>query len=329
MRDEFSGPVKRIVADRVNCVCSNPTCRASTSGPQTDPTKSVNIGVAAHISAASTGGPRYDSYVSSEERKHPVNSIWLCQNCAKMIDNDALRYTVEVLREWKEDAEADASDALGKTASGTAMEPNDLTPEEIDILCVAADKGEINLIEVDEINPWIMINGQHFFDKDDPSLAALYYDGLESLEARGLVRHEGGVLYSLTGRGFKLARAMKESLEKYAPEAEEENDLLSEDFDEKIPADKHLPYRFNLGPDQGIQFEVDSGDPVNVYIMTSDDYKNWRNGGELYVGEDYVNKSRVTDEFWSDLGEYFLVVSNQGLEKTKADVKITLLQEPD
>ncbi len=32
-------------------------------------------------------------------------SIWLCAKCARMIDRDATRYTVAVLREWKTDAE--------------------------------------------------------------------------------------------------------------------------------------------------------------------------------------------------------------------------------
>ncbi len=76
-----------------------------TIGPSTDPNKSINVGVAAHITAASPGGPRYDPALSSEERRSAENGIWLCQNHAKMIDNDPARYPTEVLREWKETAE--------------------------------------------------------------------------------------------------------------------------------------------------------------------------------------------------------------------------------
>jgi len=36
----------------------------------------------------------------------------LCQNCAKLIDNDPARYTVELLRQWKSQAESSAFHAL-------------------------------------------------------------------------------------------------------------------------------------------------------------------------------------------------------------------------
>ena len=43
--------------------------------------------------------------MSAEERKAPDNGIWLCQNCAKLIDSDTKRYTIELLRAWKQIAE--------------------------------------------------------------------------------------------------------------------------------------------------------------------------------------------------------------------------------
>jgi hypothetical protein len=39
--------------------------------------------------------------MSSENRKAITNGIWLCQNCAKLVDNDENRYTVDLLRRWK------------------------------------------------------------------------------------------------------------------------------------------------------------------------------------------------------------------------------------
>jgi hypothetical protein len=119
MGDDFSDAVKKTLANRVGHECSNPECRARTSGPQDDPSKAVNLGVAAHITAASPGGPRYDSSLSPEERSGHGNGIWLCQNCAKHIDNDPARYTVDVLRKWKTDAEAEAKHRVGKTATST------------------------------------------------------------------------------------------------------------------------------------------------------------------------------------------------------------------
>ncbi len=101
MRDEFDDKTKEVLARRVGYRCSNPNCRKLTSGPQEDPAKAMNIGVAAHITAASQGGPRYDASLSSEERKSIDNGIWLCQNCAKLVDNDEQRYTADLLLDWK------------------------------------------------------------------------------------------------------------------------------------------------------------------------------------------------------------------------------------
>jgi hypothetical protein len=116
MSDDFSEQVKRALAARVGHRCSSPDCRALTSGPQDDPAKSVNVGIAAHITAASLGGPRYDPEMLPEERSAPANGIWLCQNHAKLVDNDTARFTVEILLKWKADAEAEARNYVGKTA---------------------------------------------------------------------------------------------------------------------------------------------------------------------------------------------------------------------
>jgi hypothetical protein len=101
MRDDFPPAVKEVLAKRVGFRCSNPVCRQLTSGPQVDATKAVNVGVASHITAASVGGPRYDGLLTPDERSHPNNGVWLCQKCGKLVDNDAVRYPVPLLREWK------------------------------------------------------------------------------------------------------------------------------------------------------------------------------------------------------------------------------------
>ena len=81
-------------------------------GPHSDSTKAVNIGVAAHITAASEGGPRYYPKLSSEERQSSNNGIWLCQDCAKLIDTDELRFPVDLLHEWKRKAEEAAQSEI-------------------------------------------------------------------------------------------------------------------------------------------------------------------------------------------------------------------------
>lgn len=102
MRDDFSPDVKDVLAKRVGMRCSNPNCRQATSGPRSDPDKVINVGVAAHTTAASQGGPRFDPRLSPEERSAVGNGLWLCQNCAKLIDNDEERFPVGLLRRWKQ-----------------------------------------------------------------------------------------------------------------------------------------------------------------------------------------------------------------------------------
>lgn len=117
-RDDFSASVKQHLANRVNQRCSNPDCRATTSGPQLEPEGSINVGVAAHITAASAGGPRFDAALSPENRTSAANGIWLCQTCAKLVDNDALRFPADFLRAWKVRAEAEAFEQIGRTSPG-------------------------------------------------------------------------------------------------------------------------------------------------------------------------------------------------------------------
>ncbi|QGQ23935.1 hypothetical protein F1728_15145 [Gimesia benthica] len=61
----------------------------------------MNVGVAAHITAASVGGPRYDAFCGKEYRSSAQNGIWLCQTCAKLIDSDPSQFSKEILLDWK------------------------------------------------------------------------------------------------------------------------------------------------------------------------------------------------------------------------------------
>jgi hypothetical protein len=105
-RDDFSTTTKEQLGKRSASTCSNPECPQVTHGPSIDPERSINVGVAAHICAASPGGPRYDESMSREDRSSATNGIWLCQKCAKLVDTDPGRYTVAVLARWKDEHEA-------------------------------------------------------------------------------------------------------------------------------------------------------------------------------------------------------------------------------
>jgi len=123
MRDDFSAKVKETLAERVGFHCSYPGCPMITSGPKTDPSGSINLGVAAHITAAAPGGPRYDPSLTVEQRASGDNGIWLCLIHSVLIDRDITEkgvtpYTADLLRKWKKDAEAAARARLvgGSTA---------------------------------------------------------------------------------------------------------------------------------------------------------------------------------------------------------------------
>ncbi|QDV36963.1 HNH endonuclease [Tautonia plasticadhaerens] len=124
MRDDFTRPTIETLAKRVGQRCSNPSCRKATSGPHSEPSRSVLVGVAAHITAASAGGPRYDPLMSSDDRKGIRNGIWLCQSCAKLVDNDEGRYTKSLLLRWRRDAEQEALQEIESTSGGRS--PSDL-----------------------------------------------------------------------------------------------------------------------------------------------------------------------------------------------------------
>lgn len=111
-RDDFKAGTKRLLQDRVASRCSNPDCRCATIGPQQGGDKTLSLGEAAHICAAAAGGPRYDPNMTPEERSSFDNGIWLCRNCAAMIDRDEKKYTVVLLHQWKDEAEKRASEDL-------------------------------------------------------------------------------------------------------------------------------------------------------------------------------------------------------------------------
>lgn len=114
-RDDFTRGTLDTIAKRVGFKCSNPDCRQLTAGPRLETSKTVNIGVGAHISAASKGGPRFNANLTPEQRQASENGIWLCQNCAKLIDNDSSRFTIDVLLGWKATAEDLAHAEISKT----------------------------------------------------------------------------------------------------------------------------------------------------------------------------------------------------------------------
>ncbi|MEI3204084.1 MAG: hypothetical protein V8S73_05495 [Lachnospiraceae bacterium] len=63
-RDNFTQCDEETLKDRVGGRCSNPLCMRDTVGPKANMGSSVSVGEAAHIYAASEGGPRFKTYIN-------------------------------------------------------------------------------------------------------------------------------------------------------------------------------------------------------------------------------------------------------------------------
>jgi WD40 repeat protein len=120
-RDEFSEPVKRALAQRTGYLCSNPACRAPTIGPASGHDGAVSVGIAAHVTAAASGGPRYNEALTSAERRSITNGIWCCNKCGRLVDADDSAYEEGLLRSWKLEAEARAARNIAALAAGSSV----------------------------------------------------------------------------------------------------------------------------------------------------------------------------------------------------------------
>ena len=93
------------LAERVAYMCSNPYCRKLTIKPRSDKNISVKSGKASHIVSAASTGPRANSTKSIAFIRSFENGIWLCDKCAREVDDNQSIYTTEQLQAWKSDAE--------------------------------------------------------------------------------------------------------------------------------------------------------------------------------------------------------------------------------
>jgi len=170
-RDNFLAPTINVISKRAAFICSNPECRCLTLSPaQNDAEKFVNIGKAAHITAASPGGPRYDSSLTDEERSSVENGIFLCSSCADLVDkNNGIDYSADFLRRWKSEHELWVQENLNKTPFLHA----DLTV--INGTHSAKGKGTITGIEIE--GPVIFAPGTKSFVEGEGSITATRISG--------------------------------------------------------------------------------------------------------------------------------------------------------
>lgn len=169
-RDDFRAPVIRTIAQRAGYRCSNQTCLRPTIRP--DGAKdSASIGVAAHITAAAEGGPRYDPALSAEERAAADNGIWLCQTCSRLVDVDVVSHSEEQLREWKTLAEMRAY--LGLRGFEIVVSRNFKKLERAMPELVAEMRDDI--FKDPFIREFILLSNKHIFNFDEENPIFTYY----------------------------------------------------------------------------------------------------------------------------------------------------------
>ena len=197
-RDEFAASVVSVLARRAGFLCSNPSCRRPTSGAQRGAAGAVNIGQAAHITAAAPGGPRYDPTLSPEERSGQENGIWLCASCATLIDRDPLEYTAGTLRIWRDYVEHSAALALSErgrlpsSAEGYGYEAERLMPALIREMRADVHDDESELVRKFGLKPssGVVLNSVGGLFEYDAGTHPDVYDAVDWLAQMGLVEQE-------------------------------------------------------------------------------------------------------------------------------------------
>lgn len=84
-----------------------------------------------------------------------------------------------------------------------------LSNEEKELLIAASKNGRIHLLSVEQISgTWVRAGGIDFVKENDPSYTSAYLEAFHSLCKRGFVAHEKGILFILSGAGFKKSKEL-------------------------------------------------------------------------------------------------------------------------
>jgi hypothetical protein len=102
MPPDFTKKTIDILAKRAAYLCSNPDCRVSTVGPNSESAEATVIGEAAHVYAARADQARYDGHMTDQARSEISNAIWLCRNCHRVVDRDEAKFPADLLFLWRE-----------------------------------------------------------------------------------------------------------------------------------------------------------------------------------------------------------------------------------
>jgi hypothetical protein len=200
MRDNFAKSTIDRLAKRVGYRCSNPNCRQLTSGPKAATNEFVNVGEAAHITAASPGGPRYDVLLTSDQRKAFENGIWLCSKCAALVDKDVKRYTFDLLHEWKRGSE----EAALQEVEGKIVYTKNIREQDIELL-----KFYSQCLDRPAFQD-TFLRGRRILDDFDKAIE----DTITAINTGCLRSRDGGVLAQAKGKSYLCNRDWREKMDR-------------------------------------------------------------------------------------------------------------------
>lgn len=164
-----------------------------TAGPDGD-TGITNTGVAAHITAASPGSPRFDETLTAQTRSEITNGIWLCQTHAKLIDDDELTYTPAVLRDWKDTAEHMAALEARGFAVRRALPFSNLEKRAPKLIAEMRD----DLTKQPLIREFILLSKGMTYSAGKTPFFAYYYEAHEYLSSLVTIMQHAKAVYDIT-----------------------------------------------------------------------------------------------------------------------------------
>ncbi len=120
-RLDFSESVRQKIFRDAGYVCANPDCRSHLHVYDSNSGKTIFLGEAGHIYAASPGGPRYDEnqpdgFITSSE-----NGLCLCKPCHFQVDRFNSTYTVSLLNRWRDNSHENNSPDRNRRISDLAQ----------------------------------------------------------------------------------------------------------------------------------------------------------------------------------------------------------------
>ncbi len=85
----------------------------------------------------------------------------------------------------------------------------ELTAEEKELIITSGKEGKFILMSAGNVlSDWVCAGNKHFMKQEDSAYTARYLEAFDSLQKKGIVKHQSGQLYLLTGTGFKKQKEL-------------------------------------------------------------------------------------------------------------------------